>query len=307
VAERVTVADLLDAYLSHLKTRGAKGVSASRSHLRPVYEILGEMRAVEVTSERVREFLATLSKTKCRGGGLYAPATVNRMTEALRAAFNLARKEDRLGRVPYFPRLHEDNVRRGFFERADFEAVVAALPEPECDVARFGYLTGWRLGEILPLAWERVDLGAGFVYLWESKNGEPRTMPLDPDLRALLTRRWEARRFTRGDGTEAISGFVFHVNGCRLWRLRSWIGACNEAGVPGKLFHDLRRTAVRDMIRAGVPQAVAMARTGHKTDAIFRRYNITSGTDLLDAAERLAAYRATLPAMSNVVRFAPKA
>ena len=71
---------------------------------------------------------------------------------------------------------------------------------------------------------------------------------------------------------------------------------------PGKLFHDLRRTAVRDLIRGGVHQAVAMQITGHKTDAIFRRYNITSDTDKRDALRRLAAYRASQPAASNVVK-----
>lgn len=114
----------------------------------------------------------------------------------------------------------------------------------------------------------------------------------------MIERRWLARVYTREDGAEAVALYVFHRDGFRLWDLPSWRRACVEAGVPGRLLHDLRRTAVRDMTRAGVHQAVAMA-TGHKTDAVFRRYNITSA-DQLDAARRLREYRATRPKESNV-------
>lgn len=299
-AERVTVSDLLDSYEASLTAKEAKGAAQAASHLLPIRARFGELRAIDVTTDAIREYAAGMRGRTNRSGRLYGAATINRGLQAFRAAFNLARKEDRLARVPYFPLLKENNVRKGFFEPADFEAVAESLPEPENGVARFGYLTGWRLGEILPLRWEDVDLGSGFVFLRDSKNGEPRTVPFDRELRDLMERRWEARAYTRADGTAAVSAFVFHLDGCRLWRLRHWARACKDEGMPGRLFHDLRRTAVRDMIRAGVPQAVAMARTGHKTDAVFRRYNIASGADLLDAAERTAAYRAQRIASRNV-------
>ncbi len=177
------------------------------------------------------------------------------------------------------------------------------LPELVADVARFAYFSGWRKGEILGLRWEDVDRGAGEVRLRTSKNGEGRTLPLEiGDLREILERRWTAREYKDTDDVTALSEYVFHVKGRALQDFkRSWATSCAKAGVPGKLFHDLRRTAVRDLIRSGVHQAVAMRITGHKTDSVFRRYNVTSDDDKRDALRKLEHYRATKPSEGGKV------
>jgi integrase len=148
-----------------------------------------------------------------------------------------------------------------------------------------------------------VDRDDATITLHDSKNGEGRTIPIDEDLSKVIERRWEARKYTREDETEAVARYVFHDRGFRRWKLKTWDDACIAAKRPGRLFHDLRRTAVRDMVRAGVPQSVAMARTGHKTFSVFLRYNITSAEDQIDAARRLREYRDTRPAVSNVADF----
>ena len=229
-----------------------------------------------------------------------ADATINRSTQVLAQAFRLGFKQKKLSGVLDITRLPEDNARQGFFEREDFERLVAALPEYLQDVARFGYLTGWRRNEILSLRWTDVNM-AGKVKVIKlrpevAKNGSGRTIALDATLRALVARRERARLSERG-----VTDLLFHRNGHRIGDFRySWERASVAAGlyhtvtdpttstkriVPEKLFHDLRRTAVRNMIRAGVPQSVAMKISGHKTVAMFIRYDIGTEDDLLAAAE----------------------
>ena len=106
-----------------------------------------------------------------------------------------------------------------------------------------------------------------------------------------------ARLFTRITGTPFVSEHVFHRKGQPIEGFRGpWERACAAAGVPGLLFHDLRRSAVRNMDRAGVSRHVAMAISGHKTESMYQRYNIVSEADLRAAAEKTQLYLDTLPA-----------
>ena len=139
------------------------------------------------------------------------------------------------------------------------------------------------------MTWGQVDFRAGTVRLepGTTKNGEGRTIFMTPELRSLLQdRRTKTTVIERQNGQ--IIPWVFHRNGRRIKDFRAaWQGACERAGQPGHLFHDLRRTAVRNMVRVEVPERVAMKVTGHKTRAIFDRYNIVSEGDLQEAARRL--------------------
>ena len=119
---------------------------------------------------------------------------------------------------------------------------------------------------------------------------------LYPELVTVIERRWTAREFSRADGTIGLSEFVFHRNGEPVKEFRNtWATSCRRAGIGKKHFHDFRRTAARNMVRAGVPQTVAMSITGHKTVSMFNRYNITSQEDRRDALRRTAEDRATAP------------
>ena len=147
--------------------------------------------------------------------------------------------------------------------------------------------SGWRKQEILGLTWEEIDAAGGVIRLSpaRSKTLVGRILPISQPIADALNRR-RARR-------DPASPLVFHRDGIpvRRWRT-AWRTACQAAGVPTRFLHDCRRTAARNLIRASVPERVAMLLTGHKSRAIFDRYNIINEQELLEAGDQLVAYLA---------------
>lgn len=197
--------------------------------------------------------------------------------------------------------------RSGFFEKTDLDALLPHLPEPLADMALFAFRCGWRRGELLGLTWEMVDRQGGEIRIPDSKNGEGRTLPLDGALVELIDRRWTAREYATPSGS-ALSVYVFHRRGKPINKTtfgKQWRKACKAAGVPGRLFHDLRRSAARNMVRGGAPQSVAMRVGGWKTTAVFTRYDISDNRDKLDALEKAGAYADKTAERSNVIKLKP--
>ena len=153
------------------------------------------------------------------------------------------------------------------------------------------------------LEWRQVDFGAGEVRLdpGKTKNGEGRTFPMTRDLRELMDRH-RAITETLQRRLKVVCPRVFHRAGQPIKSFRvAFRTACTEAGCSGRVLHDFRRTAVRDLVRAGIPERVAMQMTGHKTRSVFERYNILSAGDLSEAAKRLDAVTGTIePNQSGV-------
>jgi integrase len=241
-------------------------------------------RAVDITTERVRAY--TLSR---RDQGA-SNGSINRELAALKRMFNLAAKmtPPKIARAPYIPMLRENNVRKGFFEHHEFSALRRELPNYLKPVLMFGYYTGAREGEILGLRWHQVDFGSRTVHFepGTTKNDQPRTIALASELFETLKSRKRIRDLNFPDCEH-----VFFNKGKNIRKFeRAWKGAVSRAGMPGKLFHDLRRTAIRNMVRAGVPERVAMAISGHKTRSVFDRYNIVAERELHEAAFRLESH-----------------
>jgi len=182
-------------------------------------------------------------------------------------AFSLAVKGERLQRIPYIAMLKENNVRKGFVEPSQLEAIRHHLPAYAQAPITFSYVTGWRLrSETLRLQWRQVDFKAGVVTLdpGTTKSGHGRTFPLTADLRALLDfQRETTAKVQRMKGI--VVPWVFHKNGRQMKGVRKvWRKAATAAGLPGLIPHDLRRSCVRNLKRAGVPRSTAMALVGHK-------------------------------------------
>ncbi len=204
-------------------------------------------------------------------------------------------------------------MREGFFEKAEFNAVLTELPDDGLrDFVEWAYWTGMRKGEIAKLTWAAFDRETWILTLAakDAKSRHARRVPLVGPLRAIIERRVAARRLD----TPLIFWRPHH--GKPTPRLRSgqpapiyefrkaWATACETAGIGGRLFHDLRRTGVRNLVRASVDRKVAMKISGHRTESVFERYNIDTDADLRDAVEKLATYVDQLPTDRKVVPLA---
>ena len=205
---------------------------------------------------------------------------------ALKRMFTLAVQDGRVSTMPYIPTLEEDNARQGFIDHGAFISLRDNLPEYLRDPVTSLYLSAWRLGEVKALGWRVVDLAGRVVRLRPeiSKNKDGRMLPLSGELLEIIERA-HARRWLD-------SSLVFHRNGEPMGDFRKgWSSACKAAGLSPVRVHDLRRTAVRNMVRAGIPDRIAMTLSGHKTRSIFDRYNIVREADLVLATERLQSHR----------------
>jgi integrase len=288
-ADKITIAELAEDLKADYKANGRRSADRLEFALAHLLPVFGSRPAMQITNADVTKY-----RVQRLDAGA-APATVNRELAALKRMFSLAVKGERLQRMPYIEMLKENNARRGFFEREQFEAARHHLPEYARPAATFAFVTGWRLRkEILPLQWRQVDFKAGVVTLdvGTTKNRDGRTFPLVPELRAVL----EAQRAK----TDAVQKQIGAIVPWVFWRTRrarpmkniikGWRRACRDAGLAGRIPHDFRRTAVRNLERAGVPRSTAMAMVGHRTEAIYRRYAIVDEIMLQEGGAKLARY-----------------
>jgi integrase len=197
----------------------------------------------------------------------------------LKRSFNIAEIP-----FPKIEKLKENNVRKGFVENDRFWFFYGHLPEHLKALAIFAYETGCRCSEIISLRWKQLDWQSGFVRLnpGETKNDEGRVIPLSGMTMFMLNR------------LPKVSDFLFTYKNKPLRNFKTgWAAACKAAGKGYEhfLFHDLRRSAVRNMVRGGTPERVAMAVSGHKTRSVFDRYNIVDEKDLQAAMKDMDALR----------------
>jgi integrase len=282
--EKVRILELADDLVREYRINGRKSIDDLKArwelHLKPFF---GVLRAVEVTSQLVAHYIDTRQHEGAEN------ATINRELAALKRMFNLARQSTppKVSTIPYIAMLREDNIRTGFLESRQHESLAAETGKIGLwlrAMFEVGYTYGWRHEELLALRVCQVNLSAGTIRLepGTTKNDQGREVSMTLPVRALLTQCVNGKTsddyvFTREDGRP-----VRDFRG-------TWAKACEGAKVPNLLFHDLRRTAARNLRRAGVAEGVIMKIGGWKTRSVFDRYAIVSQSDIRDAMAKLEA------------------
>lgn len=276
---RATVAELAEEMLRDYRTNNKRSIDHAKmrwdSHLKP---FLGHLRADQVTSDTVGRYVDSRLTAGASNG------SINRELSALRRMFALGNKSTppKVRFVPSMPKLREANARTGFLEDGQYRKLLEYCPELWFrTIVEVGRTFGWRRTEITGLRVSQIDLMQRTIRLepGTTKNREGRCVTMTDALYVLTSACVRGKSesdfvFTRPDGSPVIS-----FRG--LWK-----NACISAGCPGLLFHDLRRTMARNMLRAGVPEKVIMAVGGWKTRSVFDRYSIIRQDDIALAMEK---------------------
>jgi integrase len=283
-AERITVWNLCELVVADYEFHNKRGLADLRwraeKHLRRPFE---QILAFALTPEKLKSY----KKDRRLGGA--ADATINRELAVIRRGLTLGKQAGLYrGDAPHFGLFKLDNARQGFVEDSDYRKLLEALPSHLKCLAIAGYHLGMRAGELRKLQWSQVDLGNREIRLAASqtKGKRPRTAPVYGDLiPALLQQKAEH------DANWPDLPWVFHWMGKPIGHsLKGWRRSATAAGVPDLLFHDLRRSAIRNMERAGIPRKIAMSISGHRTESVYLRYDIVGQKDLAIARERLEAF-----------------
>ncbi len=278
--ERVQIGELAEDFLRDYRINNKKSIDDAKArwelHLKP---FLGDLKASQLTTNLLARYIDQRQQEKAKN------ATINRELAALKRMFRLGYQATppKVNRIPKFPKLQENNVRQGFLDDSQYSKLVAAVPELWFrGLLEVGSTYGWRIGELLSLRVRQVDLSARTIRLepGTTKNKEGREVTMTRTVFELLRLCVTAKSpehfvFTRSNG-EAVRDFR-----------ETWKTACKSAGVPKLLFHDLRRTAARNLRKAGVAEGVIMKIGGWKTRSVFERYAIVSQTDIAEAVSRL--------------------
>lgn len=277
-----TVGDLLKLYLADQKKQKRSSYNSAegyvRLHLEPAF---GKIKASAITTKMINSFV----EQKQTAG--YQDASINRYLEALRRAYTLGLESlpPLVYVVPTIDQLEENNVREGFLEHEQYIQLRDELPDHQKLILVIGYHFGMRRGEILTLRWDQVDWDGGIIRLAkkQTKGKKARVAPLYGELRAWLDMAYAVR--------DPECPFIVSWKGQGISETkRAWKNACKRALLPDLLIHDLRRTAARNMIRAGVPERQVLDIVGWKTRAMLDRYNIMDERDVHTAGEKMTRY-----------------
>ncbi len=293
---KTTVNELLDAHLAYMRRKGRKTTHEVENiltkHVRPYF------------GDRIASTLSTADFERYREDkqNKLEPTTLNRHMAYIRSGYQTGHRRvtpRMVDFIPAFPIVDESyNVRQGFLSFEGYLKILDKLPASIRPIFVCGFHVSSRKGELLKIRWDQVEEGLIILSPFDTKNKTGRALPIYGDMVEVLK---EQRRIKDERFPECEHVFFWHaedvmlshggrrtIPGARIKKFAaSWDKAVTAAGFPGLLFHDLRRTAERNMKKAGMDQDMRMKISGHKTPSMSTRYNIIVADDIAEEKARM--------------------
>ena len=206
----------------------------------------------------------------------------------MRRMLKLAKQEKKIPDVSFIEFQKEPSARKGFLPTNKFEELLAQFPTNLKPLVAFLYFCGVRVGEALQIEWAQVDLNKRLIRIEDeqTKTGEPRIVPL-PSILVMMLEGIEPKTERVFDSTNLRKEWRKACAAVGLGRIIEIEGKKYDPRYEGLTIHDFRRSAIRNLINAGVPEKVAMQISGHKTRSVFDRYHIVSTEDVINAMRRV--------------------
>jgi integrase len=294
----VLVGTILDGYEEYCEREKPRSWPALKSAIKHLRQAFGGVLASDLTTTMTDQF----RRDRMKNDGVLDP-TVNRELGYFRSALRREMKTTP-PRVTFIPFMHnpseKDRVREGFISREQYKSILGELPESLRAIFVCAFHTGARVGELRKVQWSQVNFAQGLIELRPktTKNRDGRWIPIWGDMHGYLARQKEIHDAQRPGCPWVFFWMEDHhhraVPGEPLKDFRfCWDLAVAAAGYPDLLFHDLRRSAIRYAEQeAGMSSIRVRAMSGHKTDAVYTRYNIVGGRDIQSLGRDLDAHLA---------------
>jgi integrase len=293
----VTVNTLIDDYFAHLDSEGRKSRESIKLVVNAnIRRVFGDRVAATITSDDIKAYRTKRTEEENK------PATINNELAYMRSAYYVGKDRQtppKVLAIPYFTMVKPNNVRTGFIDVAGYLTILSELPNSLKPLFAGGFHWGCRVGELESITWPQVDLDDEFIALESgaTKNGEGRGLPIYGEMKKWLTEQKEIRD---RDFPESSWVFFWHKDAWQSSHLieskpgdqvrdfeKTWKAAVKRAGYDGLLFHDLRRSAIRNMRKAKISTPGIMKISGHKTISTFLRYDIIDRADVKETGKTM--------------------
>jgi integrase len=280
---QITFNEAADAFMAYSESR-KKSFKQDRMYVRNLKAFFGDRLLESVNLDMVEKYLNWRRREGNKHPTELMAATLNRDLACLKTIVRRAKLNRQIDRNPIEGiKLFKENARDRTLTPEEYQKLVQHSPAHLKPMIELAYFTAMRKGEIMGLKWGQVDFQNGVILLEaeDTKTQEKREIPMDENLKEIL------RRIPKTLGCP----YVFSHRGKKLKHGKTaFKRACEKAGLKGFHFHDLRHCAVTNMRKAGVPEGVIMSISGHKTHAVFRRYDRIDRVDRQAALERVRSF-----------------